>query len=72
MKKTKHFLGRAIRVRQIRDGTELPPLFEDNSYDFNYQAIKYISEPRKIMPVSEILKKKEFDSKNLKICRAIN
>lgn len=63
----KVLLGRAIRVRQIRNGIELAPLFEDNSYDFNYQAIKYTGQPRKVMPVRSIriLLEKMFQLYNL-------
>ena len=35
-----HLLGRRIKLRQIRGGVELPPLFQDDNYDFNYQVLR--------------------------------
>jgi hypothetical protein len=46
------FLGAAIRVRHIRNGTELPPLFQDNSYDFNYQSPIVFETPKTLAFVS--------------------
>jgi hypothetical protein len=44
--------GERITVRQIRNGTELLPITQDRSYDFNYQEYRLLSEPRRVMPVS--------------------
>jgi len=35
-----HLLGRRLRTRHIRGDTELPPLAQDNNYDFNYQEMR--------------------------------
>ena len=35
-----HLLGSKMRLRLIRNGTELPPISEDNNYDFNYQEAR--------------------------------
>nr|XP_018667907.1 DBH-like monooxygenase protein 1 homolog [Ciona intestinalis] len=32
-----HLLGRKLRVRHLRNGTELPNILRDDSYDFDYQ-----------------------------------
>ena len=34
-----------MRVRQFRNKTELPPIIEDNNYDFNFQNSKIIQGP---------------------------
>ena len=34
----------------FRDNVELPSLFNDNSYDFNYQETRRLSEEREILP----------------------
>ena len=39
-----HLLGTAIRVRHFRDGIELKPLDQDNSYDFNFQETRLLPE----------------------------
>jgi len=35
-----HLAGYAIRTRVVRQGRELPPLAQDNNYDFNYQEMR--------------------------------
>ena len=42
-----HLAGRAIRVRHIRDGVELPPIMTDDSYDFNFQETRLL--PKEIV-----------------------
>ncbi|CAG0913339.1 unnamed protein product [Notodromas monacha] len=42
--------GEKITLRQIRNGTELQPITQDRSYDFNYQEYRLLSEPRRVMP----------------------
>lgn len=47
-----HQLGRKVRLRQIRDGNELPPIASDSSYDPNYQEYRKLQRPVKVYPVS--------------------
>ena len=35
-----HLIGRKIRLKHIRNGTELPSEIADETYDFNYQVRK--------------------------------
>merc|ERR1711963_235564 len=35
-----HLAGRKLRTRIVRKGHELPPLAQDNNYDFNYQEAR--------------------------------
>ncbi|CAG7823934.1 unnamed protein product, partial [Allacma fusca] len=44
-----HLAGRKMRLRQFRNGTELPWLANDNHYDFNFQQNRLLSEYRKIL-----------------------
>lgn len=41
-----HLLGSKIRTRLIRNGTELPPIAEDNNYDFNFQEVRKLPQER--------------------------
>lgn len=47
-----HLAGRAITTHHYRNGTELPPLIEDPTYDFNFQDFRKLPEEVTIMPVS--------------------
>ncbi|XP_023701917.1 MOXD1 homolog 2 [Cryptotermes secundus] len=40
-----HLIGRRIRLRQIRNGVELPPIAADNNYDPGYQEYRRLLEP---------------------------
>ena len=41
-------------MRQIRDGVELAPIFEDKHYDFNFQDQQFLKEQRTIKRVGRI------------------
>ncbi|CAK8671994.1 unnamed protein product [Clavelina lepadiformis] len=41
-----HLAGRKMKLRHIRNGTELPPITNDQSYDFNFQETRVISPER--------------------------
>merc|ERR1711963_67793 len=43
-----HLAGRALRTRVIRNGTELPPLASDMSYDFDYQEMRALKQEMKL------------------------
>jgi len=47
--------GRKVRLRQIRDGVEQPPITSDNNYDFSYQEYRRLQNPVKVYPVSAFL-----------------
>lgn len=47
--------GRKVRLRQIRDGVEQPPITSDNNYDFSYQEYRRLQNPVKVYPVSTCL-----------------
>ena len=47
--------GRKVRLRQIRDGVEQPPITSDNNYDFSYQEYRRLKNPVKVYPVSTFL-----------------
>ena len=59
-----HLAGRKIRTRHIRDGKELPVLFEDNHYDFDYQLYRnpLPGTDLKIMPGDEIFTECDFET----------
>lgn len=43
-----------LRVRHIRNGTELQPILQDNYYDFNYQSPLMRENPIAIIAVSYV------------------
>lgn len=45
-----HLAGRKLKLRHIRSGKELPPLAQDNHYDFNYQQSRTLSQDTIILP----------------------
>ncbi|KAJ9595614.1 hypothetical protein L9F63_013190, partial [Diploptera punctata] len=40
-----HLIGRKVRLRQIRNGVELPPIAADSNYDPNYQEFRQLVKP---------------------------
>ncbi|CAG7683164.1 unnamed protein product, partial [Allacma fusca] len=44
-----HLAGRKMKLRQFRDGVELPWVSNDNNYDFNYQQNRLLTEYRQIL-----------------------
>ncbi|CAL1547319.1 unnamed protein product, partial [Lymnaea stagnalis] len=57
-----HLLGRKIRTRHIRNGVELPPILEDNAYDFNYQETRILTEERVVKKGDLLLVECDYDS----------
>jgi hypothetical protein len=44
--------GRRVRLRQIRNGVELPPIAADNNYDPGYQEYRRLQKPVQVHRVS--------------------
>ncbi|CAL1540451.1 unnamed protein product [Lymnaea stagnalis] len=57
-----HLLGRKLRTRHFRNGVELPPIMEDNSYDFNYQEMRKLKEERTIKKGDSLIVECDYDS----------
>ncbi|XP_042889305.1 DBH-like monooxygenase protein 1 [Penaeus japonicus] len=57
-----HLLGKDITVRQIRNGRELPIVFQDKNYDFNYQQARVLSEEMTILPGDSFITECGYDS----------
>ncbi|XP_055351635.1 DBH-like monooxygenase protein 2 homolog [Paramacrobiotus metropolitanus] len=57
-----HLLGRKLRVRHIRNNTELPVLSEDNHYDFNYQEARGINPVRKLEQGDQLIFQCEYSN----------
>ncbi|XP_060522348.1 MOXD1 homolog 1 [Cylas formicarius] len=45
-----HLAGRKLKLRHLRAGKELPPLAQDEHYDFNYQQSRALSQDTNILP----------------------
>ncbi|XP_077979621.1 DBH-like monooxygenase protein 1 [Glandiceps talaboti] len=57
-----HLAGRAIRVRHVRDGLELPNVMVDMNYDFNFQELRYLREEVIIQPGDNLVVQCEYGS----------
>ncbi|KAG8192031.1 hypothetical protein JTE90_025297 [Oedothorax gibbosus] len=57
-----HLLGRRLKARHFRNGIELPPLGEDNNYDFNYQEYRYFPKEVKFLPGDQVTMECVYDS----------
>ncbi|KAH9500336.1 DBH-like monooxygenase protein 1 [Bulinus truncatus] len=58
-----HLLGRKLRTRHFRNGIELEPVMEDNSYDFNYQETRKLKEERIVKKGDSFIVECEYDSR---------
>ena len=47
-----HLLGYGIKTRVVRQGKELPPMAQDNNYDFNYQEMRKLQDELVLRKVS--------------------
>uniref|UniRef100_A0A914XB98 DOMON domain-containing protein n=1 Tax=Plectus sambesii TaxID=2011161 RepID=A0A914XB98_9BILA len=59
-----HLLGVKIRVRQVRNGVELPNILLDNHYDFNYQSPIILDQHPTIQPGDDLILECEYNSKD--------
>ncbi|XP_043468959.1 MOXD1 homolog 1 [Leptopilina heterotoma] len=50
-----HLAGRQLSLKHIREGNELPPIVEDNHFDFDYQQSHTLEKEVKILPGDEIV-----------------
>lgn len=57
-----HLLGHSITIRQIRNGRELPIVFQDMNYDFNYQQERILKEEMLILPGDTLIMECGYDS----------
>lgn len=55
-----HLIGTKMQLRHVRNGTELPPLAEDENYDPAFQEFRILSEKRFLLPVSTNSEWKKF------------
>jgi hypothetical protein len=59
-----HLAGKKIRLRHIREGRELPPVAEDNSYDFSYQQSRILSQEVAVLPGDELVTECVYQTPN--------
>lgn len=50
-----HLAGRELSLKHIRDGKELPPIVQDNHFDFDYQQSHTLEKEVQILPGDEIV-----------------
>ncbi|KAK8384812.1 hypothetical protein O3P69_014395 [Scylla paramamosain] len=62
-----HLLGSSISVQHIREGQELPPIMQDNHYDFNYQQARVLEKTRDILPGDSMIVSCGYDSTKRKM-----
>ena len=61
-----HLAARKMRIRQFRNGKELPIVMEDNHYDFNFQSSR---QPRRenggrVLPGDELFVECDYETKD--------
>ncbi|KAF0292060.1 DBH-like monooxygenase protein 1 [Amphibalanus amphitrite] len=59
-----HLAARAIRVRHVRKGRELPPLIVDRFYDFNYQQSRRVDQSVRVLPGDTLLVECDYETKD--------
>ncbi|KDR24478.1 MOXD1-like protein 2 [Zootermopsis nevadensis] len=57
-----HLIGRKVRLRQIREGVELPPITADNNYDFSYQEYRRLQNPVTVYPGDHLIAECVYNS----------
>ncbi|XP_076272907.1 MOXD1 homolog 1 [Rhynchophorus ferrugineus] len=61
-----HLAGRKLKLRHIRAGKELPPLAQDDHYDFNYQQSRALSQDTTILPGDGLITECTYSTKERK------
>ncbi|KAH3694939.1 hypothetical protein DPMN_082384 [Dreissena polymorpha] len=59
-----HLIGRAIKTRHFRNGTELKPLAYEPAYDFNFQEFRSFPKEIPIRPGDSFTVECTYDSSN--------
>ncbi|XP_059144068.1 DBH-like monooxygenase protein 1 [Physella acuta] len=59
-----HLLGNKVRARHFRKGVELPPLSEDNTYDFNYQEMRLFPQEVTLKNGDHLIVECDYDSRS--------
>ena len=59
-----HLAGSEMRMRHFRNGQELPLIFEDKYYDFNFQHFKSFPDEVIILPGDDITLECQYDTSN--------
>ena len=57
-----HLAGRRVRVRQVRDGMELPLMMEVNNYDSNFQATRILSSEMLVLPGDTLIAECDYNT----------
>ncbi|KAK4316862.1 hypothetical protein Pmani_012019 [Petrolisthes manimaculis] len=57
-----HLLGTSLSLRQVREGVELPPILQDNNYDFNFQQSRVLKKEVTILPGDSLITQCVFTS----------
>ncbi|CAL1540453.1 unnamed protein product [Lymnaea stagnalis] len=58
-----HLLARKMRTRHIRNGVELAPILEDNTYDFNYQQTRILKREIAVKKGDFLVTECDYDSR---------
>ncbi|KAH9500341.1 DBH-like monooxygenase protein 1 [Bulinus truncatus] len=57
-----HVIGKELKTRHFRNGSELAPIMEDSNYDFNYQEVRKLSEKRIVKKGDSLVQECVYDS----------
>ncbi|XP_071096981.1 uncharacterized protein [Haliotis cracherodii] len=58
-----HLIGKGVRTRVIRNGTEIEPLIVDDNYDFDFQETRLLAHERKLQVGDAIITECDYRSK---------
>ncbi|XP_008207690.1 MOXD1 homolog 1 [Nasonia vitripennis] len=58
-----HLAGRRLGLKHIRQGKELPPIVQDNHFDFEYQQSHTLEREVKILPGDELVAECVYDTR---------
>lgn len=57
-----HVLGKALKLRHIREGKELVPIDRNDNYDFDYQQLWILENEMHIMPGDDLYLECHYES----------
>lgn len=58
-----HLAGRRMSLKHIRRGKELPPIVQDNQFDFDYQQSHTLGREVQVLPGDELVAECVYDTR---------
>lgn len=61
-----HVNGRNVKLSQIRNGTELKRIVDDNYYDYKYQEVRQLENETKVLPGDFMILECSYNTEHMK------